>query len=144
MYFVSACLVGKNCRYDGDNSYSKKVMEFLSDKKYIALCPEELGGLPTPRAPSSFIGGTGEDVLSGKAKIVDANEAERTTEFIKGAEKTLNAIRERGITHAILKERSPSCGAREVYLDGKRVEGMGVTAALLKRESIVILSDEEI
>ncbi|MBN1572158.1 MAG: DUF523 domain-containing protein [Deltaproteobacteria bacterium] len=144
MYFVSACLVGENCRYDGNNSYSKRVTEFLSDKEYIAMCPEELGGLTTPRAPSSFIGGTGEDVLLGSAKIIDADKKERTREFIKGAERSLSAIRERGITHAILKERSPSCGVREVYLKGKRVEGMGVTAALFTRESIVILSDEEI
>ncbi len=144
MYFVSACLVGENCRYDGNNSYSKKVMEFLSGKEYIALCPEELGGLPTPRAPSSFRGGTGEEVLLSDAKIIDANKVERTNEFIKGAERSLSTIKEKGITHAILKERSPSCGVREVYLKGEIVEGMGVTAALLKRESIVILSDEEI
>jgi uncharacterized protein YbbK (DUF523 family) len=144
VYLVSACLVGADCRYDGKNSRSERVLEFLADREYIALCPEELGGLPTPRAPSSFIGGTGEAVLTGKANLIDADRVERTAEFIEGAEKALDVIREYGITHAILKERSPSCGVREVYLDGKRVEGMGVTAALLVRESVVVVSDEEI
>lgn len=144
MYFVSACLVGVNCRYDGKNSYSKKVTEFLSDKEYIALCPEELGGLSTPRVPCSFKGGTGEDILLGNAKIIDANKKDKTSEFVHGAERSLKVIREKDITHAILKERSPSCGVREVYINGKRVEGMGVTAALFNRESIIIISDEEI
>lgn len=144
MYFVSACLVGVNCRYDGNNSYSEKVAEFLSDKEYIALCPEELGGLPTPRAPSSFVGGTGEEILTGGAKLIDSDKIERTEEFIRGAKASLKAAREKGVTHAILKERSPSCGTREVYLNRKRVEGMGVTAALLKSEAIVVISDEEI
>ena len=144
MYLVSACLVGVNCRYDGKNSYSEKVAEFLSDKEYVALCPEELGGLSTPRAPSSFVGGTGEEILSGNAKLIDSNKVERTDEFIRGAEKSLEVTKKKGVTHAILKERSPSCGVKEVFLGGKRIEGMGVTAALLKRESIVVFSDEEI
>jgi uncharacterized protein YbbK (DUF523 family) len=147
MYLVSACLVGKNCRYDGGSSLSvniAKVNAFLKNKVFVAICPEELGGLPTPRPPSSFLWGTGIDVINGNAQLIDSNGNDLTKQFVIGAKECLKIAETRGITDAILKERSPSCGVREVYLDGQIVNGMGVTTALLKENNIVVMSNEEL
>ncbi len=146
-YLVSACLVGKNCRYDGGSSPSvniAKVDAFLRNKGFVAICPEELGGLSTPRPPASFLGGTGLDVLNKNAQIINSNGVDVTKQFVMGAMECLKIAEARGITEAILKERSPSCGVREVYLDGQIVRGMGVTTALLKENNIVVMSDEEL
>lgn len=144
MYLVSACLIGINCRFDGNNSLSQKVIDFLDGKEYIPICPEQLGGLPTPRPPCRFYGGDGDAVLRAGARLVNSDGVDVTENFKKGAEESLKIARATKSTHAVLKERSPSCGAGEIYIDDGLARGMGVTAALLKKEGIEIISDEEI
>jgi uncharacterized protein YbbK (DUF523 family) len=144
MYLVSACLIGINCRFDGNDSLSQRVMEFLDGKEFIPICPEQLGGLPTPRPPCRFYGGDGESALRGEARLVNSDGVDVTENFKRGAEEALKIARATKSTHAILKERSPSCGTGEIYIDDGLANGIGVTAALFKKEGIEIISDEEI
>ncbi len=144
MYLVSACLIGINCRFDGKNSLSERLKEFLDGKEYIPICPEQLGGLPTPRPSCRFYGGDGDAVLRGESRLVNSDGVDVTQNFIRGAEESLKIARATKSTHAVLKERSPSCGVNEIYIEDSNARGMGVTAALLKKEGIEIISDEEI
>ena len=144
MYLVSACLIGINCRYDGKSSFSEEAARFLSDKRFVPTCPELLGGLGVPRRPCRFSGGDGQQVLAGSARVVDDTGNDLTDRFVTGAEQTLSIVLQWGVTRALLNERSPSCGVNEVYIGDEKTPGMGVTAALLKREGIVLISDEDI
>jgi uncharacterized protein YbbK (DUF523 family) len=143
IYLVSACLVGINCRYDGANSYSTTVAAFLDGRQFMPVCPEILGGLGVPRVPCRFFGGDGQALLDGTARILDENGNDLTESFLIGANKALLIVRQKGITSALLNERSPSCGVREVYIGGDKAPGMGVMTALLVREGIRVMSDEE-
>ena len=139
MILVSACLAGINCRWDGENRLSSEIKELVDKKKVIAVCPEVLGGRGIPRTKTEFRGGSGEDVLDGKAKVYDENGKDVSAEFIKGAEATLDIAKKHNIKKALLKSKSPSCGVGKIYdgsFKGKLVDGDGVTAALLKREGI--------
>ncbi len=124
---VSACLCGRRCRYDA--KILETDFENLMKKSYkiISICPEESGGLPTPRA-KAFITGSqkGEDVLAGKEKVLDSEGKDVTKNFIKGAKKALILIKKHKIKKAFLKTKSPSCGVS------------GVTSALLKKSGIKI------
>ena len=82
---VSACLVGVDCKYSGGNNYNDKVKEFLKDKQYIIICPEQLGGLTTPRKPSEIDKIGGKEVLKGKSKVINCDNEDVTENFIKGA-----------------------------------------------------------
>jgi uncharacterized protein YbbK (DUF523 family) len=144
MYLVSACLLGVNCRFDGNNSLSDRVVNFLDGKEFIPICPEQLGGLPTPRPPCRFYGGDGDVVLRNQARLVNSDGLDVTENFKRGAKEALKIARATKSTHAILKERSPSCGVSEIYIEDGKDKGIGVTAALLKKEGIEIISDEEI
>ena len=108
----------------------------------VPVCPEELGGLPTPRSPSFFEDEhTGKDVVAdrGGRVITEAGE-DRTAAFLVGASRTLEIARQMGARKAYLKERSPSCGCHTVYVQGKQVPGKGVAAALLEENGIEIIS----
>lgn len=134
---VSACLAGENCKYSGGNNYSEKLMKFLEGHEVVTVCPEVLGGLPTPRVPSEIVRGV---VTNREGTVVDR-------EFRLGAEKALKiALREK-VDLAILQSRSPSCGPKEVY-DGsfskRLVPGMGVFARLLKENGVKILDIEDL
>lgn len=146
MIIVSACLCGMNTRYDGENNSNEKVKKFLKAGKAIAVCPEQLGGLCTPRPPYEISGGDGKTVLEGNAKVLTKDGIDGTSYFIKGAEETLKIALEFGVTSAILKAKSPSCGFRKIY-DGSfsksLIEGNGVTAELLKRNGIKILTEND-
>ncbi len=152
MKLVSACLIGINCRYDGENRLNDKVMKLLKHEELIPVCPEQLGGLPTPREPSGILNGSGEDVIDGKSKVYNAIGQDVTQNFTKGAHEVLKIARLYGIKDAILKQRSPSCGCGETqqmrYENGKYtsslVKGDGVTAALLKRNNIRIITEEDL
>lgn len=148
MILVSACLTGINCRYDGSNNLSMDVLEFLREKGcFIACCPELLGGLAIPRGPYEITGGTGRDVIEGKAEVVSDKGESVTMEFLKGARRTLRIARQNHVELAILRSRSPSCGMGWIYdgsFSGALIEGDGVTAALLRAEGIKLVSDEEI
>lgn len=104
----------------------------------MPLCPEQLGGLPTPRLESQIVGGDGQDVLAGKAKVLMRDGKDVTYNFLRGAEETLKLAQLIGVKKAILKQGSPSCGFGEIYRDKKIIKGRGVTAALLAKERIEI------
>ena len=116
-----------------------KLKNGLKIKKVFPICPEVLGGLSIPREPAEIVGGVGEDVLDGHAKVITNNGIDVTEQFIKGAFETLKIAQELDATMVILKERSPSCGSSMIYageFNGTKKQGTGVTAALLKRNGI--------
>ena len=133
---VSACLLGVSCRYDGKSKGREEVSALAERYDLIPVCPEQLGGLPTPREPSEILGDrvvsrTGEDV---------------TGPFRKGAEETLRIARLTGCRKALLKSKSPSCGSGLIY-DGTfsrtLAEGDGVTARLLKENGLEVFGEGE-
>jgi uncharacterized protein YbbK (DUF523 family) len=105
----------------------------------VEACPEELGGLTTPRLASTLVGGSGEDVLDGRARVVASNGRDVTARFVAGAERTLALARESGVVRAYLKKWSPSCGCAGTSIQGERAPGRGVAAALLARAGIEII-----
>lgn len=140
---ISACLLGVNCRYDGGNSRDKDAIKRHQHDELIPVCPEEAGGLPTPRPAVEIVGGDGNDVLDGNARVLTAEGVDKTEEFLKGAKYALKLAQSKGATSVLLKSRSPSCGCGEIY-DGSfsrtLVSGDGVTTALLKRHGIEVIS----
>lgn len=130
---VSACLLGINCKYSGGNNYSEEVMEFLKDYEIIPVCPEQLGGLPTPRPASEIVGD----------KVINIEGNDVTANYIKGAEETLKIAKMHGIKKALLKAKSPSCGNGKIY-DGTftntLIEGEGITTKLLKENDIKVIT----
>ena len=136
---ISACLLGVNCRYDGRSSPGNLPEIEEKDACFIPVCPEQLGGLPTPRAPSAIIGGNGFDVLDGKARVASQNNLDVTDKFLKGAFETLKLIKKLGIDTCYLKDRSPSCGMRLISEATGEIVGPGVTAALLIRENLHVI-----
>ena len=137
MYLISACLCGVNCKYDGANNYNEKCNELFISGKAILICPEQLGGLTTPRVPSE---------LQAKAKdILEGMDV--TKQFIKGAKEVVEIAKKLSISTAILKERSPSCGVNFVYdgsFNGNKVKGKGITAEMLNEIGIKTLSEKDL
>lgn len=138
MIIVSACLAGFNCRYDSTNSYNKLIAEMVANKKAFPVCPEQMGGLPTPRPSCEIKNGEGNDVLNDKARVITIYGDDITAKIIKGSEEVLKLIRMLGANEAVLKDKSPCCGVVRIYRDGGIVDGMGVCAAMLKREGIEV------
>ena len=145
MILVSACLLGIDCKYNGLNNKNENVLKYLQGKEYIIACPEQLGGLTTPRNPSEIVK-IGENevneykLLSNKGKDVSKN-------FIKGAEETLKIAKIFNCTEAILKEGSPSCGSSFIYdgsFTGKKISGQGVTTDLLRKNNIKVISENQV
>lgn len=146
MKLCSACLLGVECRYDGRSKANQKVIELAKKEKMIPVCPEQLGGLPTPREQAE-IKGDGSGVLARKAKVITKSGKEITEKFIFGAREVLKIAKLFDIREAVLKQRSPSCGCGQIYdgtFSGKIINGDGVTAALLKKNGIKVMSEEEI
>ena len=138
---ISACLTGKCCRYDGASRPSEKARRIMEQNEYKLICPECDAGLATPRPPNEIVGGTGEDVLNGSAKVVNSEGADVTAAFIRGAEHALRLAREFGAERVYLKAKSPSCGVKRIYdgtFSGTLRDGMGVTAALLTKHGIEV------
>ncbi len=134
---VSACLLGKPCRYDGKSKPCERVIALSNTYNLIPICPEVMGGLPTPRTPSEICG---ERVLMKDGRDVTEN-------YNRGAQKALEIARENACTVAILKEKSPSCGSGLIHnglFDGGLVEGDGIAAQLLKNNGIRVLGESEI
>jgi uncharacterized protein YbbK (DUF523 family) len=150
---ISSCLGYFNCRYDGGcfNDFNlQKAEEVLKDKfrtdkvEFIPVCPEQLGGLTTPRVPAEIVGGTGVDVWDGKALVYNKDGLDVTEYFKKGAYEVLKFSRKHSIQVFILKENSPSCGKESIYsgnFDGTKTSGPGVTTALLKQNGITVFPD---
>jgi uncharacterized protein YbbK (DUF523 family) len=146
MRLVSACLLGVDCRYDGRSSLSLNIVRLAKEEVLIPVCPEQLGGLSTPREPMRIIGGGGSEVLDGKAKVINRVGEDVSMKLIKGAEETLKIARSLDVRKAIFKSRSPSCGCGEIYdeTSSRTVEGDGVTTALLKRNGIEVVTEKDI
>lgn len=146
MILVSACLVGQNVRYDGNNSLNEKISRLMDEGKAIAVCPEVFGGLSTPRLPAEIEDGDGYDVLEGKSKIIDTSGRDVTEQFLKGAYETLAVFKEHQPSIVVLKENSPSCGSSFIYdgtFSGNKITGTGVTTALLNKNGIQVISEKE-
>lgn len=142
---VSSCLAGMKVRYNGTDCLDEMIQKLLNEDKAIAVCPELLGGFSTPREPSEIIGGNGEDVLAGTAKVVDRSGTDVTDMYLKGAYITLAKAQEVSATMVVLKENSPSCGSAMIYngeFKGKKIAGNGVTTALLRKNGIEVTSEE--
>jgi uncharacterized protein YbbK (DUF523 family) len=137
----SACLLGIPCRYDGSVKTSGRIL-VLEKVIRIPVCPEQLGGLPTPRSPAQFVGGDGRAVLAGKSRLVDARGQDVTGKFVEGARHTLSIARITGANTAVLKDNSPSCASRCVWIEGAKVPGIGVTTALLLENGITVMDEE--
>ena len=133
---VSLCLTGVGCRYDGrDNGVNLRALEARC--ALIPVCPEQLGGLPTPRVPAEIVHGV---VINKEGVNVDK-------EYRLGAQAALEIARRENIDLAILQPRSPSCGSREVYdgtFSGRKIPGQGVTAALLEKSGFRVLGADEL
>jgi len=141
VYLVSACLAGENCRYDGKNCRNEAVVELVRQGKAIPVCPEQLGGLPTPRIPSEIV-----RLEDGTLKVLNKEGKDCTRQFQTGAEKTLELAKAHGIRKAILKSRSPSCGCGQVYdgtFSGKLTKGYGITAKLLMDNRIEVCTEQD-
>jgi len=134
---VSACLLGVSCRFDGSSKPCQKVIELFRQGGVIPLCPEQLGGLRTPRAPSEI----------KKFSVVTKNGKDVSKNFKKGAEEALSIARLAGVKKAILKSKSPSCGCGRIY-DGSfthtLVKGNGIFAEMCVRNGIEVLTEEDL
>lgn len=141
MILVSACLVGINCKYSGGNNYNQKIFDLVKEGKAIPICPEQLGGLNTPRKPVEL------KVINGKRYAIDNEGNDLTENFERGALEVLNLAKNLNINKAILQPRSPSCGVNKIYsgnFDNKLVDGNGILAELLKQNGIDVLTPNEI
>lgn len=134
---VSACLLGICCRYDGKTKPNEKVMALAENETLIPVCPEQLGGRPTPRNPVEISNG----------RVIEKNGLEHTNAFVKGAGEVLKIAKINNVKYAILKSNSPSCGFKKIY-DGTfsktLIDGNGITAELLSRNGIEIKTEKEI
>ena len=147
MKLCSACLLGIKCRYNGKSKTNKKVLKLVKKEVLIPVCPEQLGGMATPREPAEIVGGDGRDVLKGEAKVVTKSGKDVTENFVKGARQVLKIAKLFGIKEAILKQKSPSCGCGKIHdgtFSGKIIKGYGATASLLKKHGIKVISEEEL
>ena len=147
MYLISACLCGVNCKYNGLNNYNEICDKLFTSGKAILVCPEQLGGLPTPRIPSEIIGESSNILNNNNGSVIDKNGNDVTPQFVKGAKETLQIAKKLNIKKAILKDGSPSCGVNYIYngnFNGSKIKGMGITAQLLKESSIDIISELEL
>lgn len=146
LVLVSACLAGCECRYDGRSNETSEVARLVSEGRAVLVCPEEEGGLPTPRPPAEIVGGDGHDVLAGRAQVMTKDGRDVTAEYLEGAHRALGRARAAGATRAILKSRSPSCGRGMIYdgtFSGQLRSADGVTAALLVTNGIEVVTETE-
>lgn len=133
---VSACLSGENCRWDGGSNLVPEIKALVDIGKAVPVCPEELGGLPTPRLPSERLGD----------HVLNREGADVTAEFRYGAEEALWICREHGCKVAVLKSKSPSCGKGLIHnglFDGGLIPGIGMTAQLLMEDGIEVMTEDE-
>lgn len=139
---VSACLTGIKCRYDGETKRAENLAALLAGYRAVPVCPEELGGLGTPRPPAQLAGGDGAAVSRGDARVLRVDDGvDVTEEFLLGAERALAAAPE--AQRAILKARSPSCGCGRTWIDGEVRDGDGVFAAMLRSRGVLLLTEED-
>ena len=146
MIMVSACLMGKKCRYDGGAKPCSAMMSRLEGEELLLVCPEADAGMTIPRQPCEIIGGTGEDVLAGRARVKNARGEDMTELYVKGAMITLEKAKKYKPERIILKSKSPSCGCGCIHdgrFNGGLIKGDGVTAALLKKNGFAVQTEKE-
>jgi uncharacterized protein YbbK (DUF523 family) len=146
VFLISSCLIGCEVTWRATSNAHERFAALLREHRAIPVCPEQLGGLPTPRPPSEIVGGTGEDVLDGSARVLTRDGADVTEHFLRGAQEVLRIAELVRPKLVILKERSPSCGVHWIYdgtFSGNLRSGCGVTTALLRRNGWRVVSDEE-
>ena len=134
---ISACLTGENCKYNGGNNHIEQLDKLIEKFDLVPVCPEQLGGLPTPRNPSEIKEG----------RVVNTLGTDVTDAFCIGAENTLEIALENDCELCLFKERSPSCGANFIYsgdFSGTVIKGSGITAKLLREKGFKIFTEEEI
>ena len=134
---VSACLAGENCKYNGGNNLNEKVRQLMAENEAITVCPEQMGGLPTPRVPSEIADGV---VTAKDGRIVDR-------EFRAGAAKCLEIAKHEQPDLIVLQSRSPSCGVKQRYdgtFTGTLVDGAGVTAQILMENGFRVVDVEDL
>lgn len=125
------------CRYDGNHKLNKKVIWLCKKEILIPVCPEQLGGLPTPREASE----------QNNGKVITKSGKDVTKNFLSGAKQVLKLVKLFGIKKAILKQRSPFCGSGQIYdgsFTGKIKRGDGITTSLLKKKGTKVISEEEL
>ncbi|OWV71870.1 purine-nucleoside phosphorylase [Rhizobium sp. R634] len=147
---VSACLMGHAVRYDGQAKplLHPAIERWWAEGRLVTICPEMSAGMQVPRPPAEIANGaSGEDVLAGKARVVESTGADVTEEFMQAAENAVTLASQAGCRYALLIEGSPSCGSDFIY-DGtfsrRKQAGSGVTAAALKAAGVEVFSDREI
>ena len=134
---VSACLAGDNCKYNGGNNLNQKMMEFLQAHEMIKVCPEVLGGLPTPRPSAEIVDG----------KVMNTEGKNITKEFSLGAQKAFEIVQKENLDLIILQSRSPSCGIKQIYdgtFSGNKIPGHGLFAELCIKAEYKVLDIEDI
>lgn len=146
---ISACLLGRNCRYDGGHcALPEGVQRALNEAcELVPVCPEEEGGLPTPRIPAEIQGGTGAEVLAGEACVRNQSGEDVTSAYLRGAARAEELARRYRVGIALLKARSPACGTGEIYdgsFSGRLKPGDGVAAARLRQLGLRLFSEEQI
>ncbi|MGM0419777.1 MAG: DUF523 domain-containing protein [Bacillota bacterium] len=141
MYLVSACLAGVKCRHDGTAAEITHVSKMVKEGKALSVCPEVLGGLGIPRIPCEI------KVVNGERVVIGEDGNDYTREFKRGAEKTLEIAKIINASTAILKAKSPSCGAGRIYdgtFSGKVIPGKGMTTELLIDNGIEVYAETEV
>jgi uncharacterized protein YbbK (DUF523 family) len=144
---VSACLLGLNTKYNGCHNLMDDVVTLKNKLPLIPVCPEQLGGLCTPRSSAEIRGGDGLDVLAGRAQVLTNDGEDRTESFLRGAYEVLRLAKVLEVSTALLKARSPSCGNCRIYdgsFSGSTRDGSGVTAALLKSDGIAVFNETQL
>ena len=147
VYIVSACLIGLDSRYNGKSKENLLVRSMLSNGILIPICPEQVGGLCTPRPPAEIVGGSGLDVLESRALVMNSDGEDVTASYLKGAFQVLRLARMMDCRKAIMKENSPSCGVNAIFdgcFNGTLRSGQGVTTALLVKEGIDVASEHDL
>jgi uncharacterized protein YbbK (DUF523 family) len=142
---ISACLVGINCKYNNGNNYNEKVVNKLLNKELVLLvCPEIVFGIP--RKKIWYQNGDGEDVINKRknAKIINSDGKNVSLKLINSCKKICSIVKKYGIKEAILKERSPSCGLNFVYINNELTKGCGLLTAMLKKQKVKVVSEEQI
>jgi uncharacterized protein YbbK (DUF523 family) len=139
MIIVSACLAGIKCRYDGKDNLVPEIQKMVLEGKALPLCPEELGGLPTPRISCEI------RKINGRNSVVSEKGEDLTREFQTGVDKVAKIAQILDCKTAILKSRSPSCGSDQIYdgsFSGKLIPGKGLCAAALKEQGVQLFNEE--
>lgn len=141
MILISACLVGLNCKYNGKNNYDEKALQLVKNGEAIPICPEQLGGLSTPRNSAEI------KIINNVVHVFDNENKDVTDAFVKGANEVLKLAKELNVKKVILQSRSPSCGVGKIHsgnFDGKLIDGNGILAQMLIDNDIEVIDIEKL